>query len=166
MPTIDVTDDGFMVIFAFRYALGRMSAAPSHCADWLCQHWRDLPRNAKTIIIRELDDAFDRDDEQRLQERERGDEKSHWKPLGWDCDRAQWARVRALYRTPTCRGCGIQLPDTIEQTLHANGNRSCRTCVPWECYVCGKEFRSLENTIVDPITMRSRHAMKCTGASA
>lgn len=152
--------DGDMIAFAFRYALGRMSTAPSTCADWLVAHWHLVPARTRAIIIRDLEEAFDRDDRFKAHEKNTIELKN-WRPLGHDCDRAQWARVRALYRTPTCWKCGTECKDDVPHTLHTDGERSCRDCVPFECERCGKSIKGLENIITDPVTRRSRHVMKC-----
>lgn len=49
----------WMIVGAFRYALGRMSTAPSNTADWLVDHWEQLPELARELIQREHD--VDRD---------------------------------------------------------------------------------------------------------
>jgi hypothetical protein len=96
---LDIPD--WMVIGAFRYCLGRMTNVVKECADWICQNWDDLNDSVKAIIEREMEEEFRRDDRAR----ERGGSigfgnilQKYITPLGMDCDRAEWERVRALYR--------------------------------------------------------------------
>lgn len=82
--------DGLMALAAFRYCCGRMTYIVGDCADWLIEQWPSLPPSIKDTIQRDLEDEFRRDDEARIENRE-------YKPLGHDCDRAQWERVRQLW---------------------------------------------------------------------
>lgn len=79
-----------MAIAAVRYCLGRTSYIVSDCADWLIDNWQRLPDSARAIIQRDIEEEFRRDDEARA-------EGQDFKPLGWDCDRAAWAKVRQLW---------------------------------------------------------------------
>lgn len=81
-----------MAIAAVRYCLGRMSYIVGDCSDWLIAEWGQIEEGARKCIQRDVEEAFARDNEAR----ERGDEH---KPLGMDCDRASWERVRNLWRT-------------------------------------------------------------------
>ena len=78
-----------MVTAAFRYCLGRRTYIVGDCADWLVANWSRIGQPTRALIKRELDDEFGRDDAARLA----GDQI---KPLGDDCDRREWERVRAL----------------------------------------------------------------------
>jgi len=82
-----------MVTAAFRYCCGRMTYIVSDCADWLIEQWPELSENTKSVIHRDLEEAFARDDADRA----RG---SDYKTLGQDCDRAEWERVRKLWTSP------------------------------------------------------------------
>ena len=82
--------DDLMVIAAFRYCCGRQTYIVSDCADWLIQHWASFATNARKVIERDLEDEFNRDDEARANGNDH-------KPLGADCDRQAWERVRALW---------------------------------------------------------------------
>ena len=82
--------EDLMVIAAFRYCLGRMTYISGVCADWLVEKWPELPPKAQAIIRRELEAAFAQDDEDRAT-------GASLKALGWDCDRAAWEKVRALW---------------------------------------------------------------------
>ena len=87
-------DDGLMAMAAFRYCLGRMTYIVGDCERWIFANWENFPANVRALIQREVEEEIKRDDEVR----ERGD---HYKPLGWDCDRAAWERVRTLWKDKT-----------------------------------------------------------------
>ena len=82
--------EDLMVISAFRYCLGRMTYISGVCADWLVDKWPELPPHSRALIRTELDRAFAQDDEDRAS-------GTSFKALGWDCDRATWEKVRALW---------------------------------------------------------------------
>ena len=90
--------DDLMAIAAVRYCLGRMTYITSDCSEWLVQQWPNIKPSARAVIQRDVDEAFARDDEAR----EAGDS---YKPLGWDCDRAVWQKVRELW-TPNAELTG------------------------------------------------------------
>ena len=91
-----------MVLAAFRYCLGRMTYIAGVCADWLVDKWPELPPRSKSLIRTELDRAFVQDDEDRAS-------GTSFKALGWDCDRAAWEKVRALWagEQPPAQPCEI-----------------------------------------------------------
>jgi hypothetical protein len=80
-----------MVISAFRYCVGRQTYVVQACADWLISIWPMLGANTKAVIQRDLEREFEMDDNARMRE-------ENYKPLGWDCDRRDWERVRALWK--------------------------------------------------------------------
>jgi len=80
-----------MVIAAFRYCCGRSTYVVGVCADWLVNIWPMLSENTRAVIQRELEADFASDDQARAA-------KENYKPLGWDCDRKEWERVRALWK--------------------------------------------------------------------
>ena len=82
--------DDLMAIAAVRYCLGRMTYITIDCSEWLVHQWPNIKPSARAVIQRDIDEAFARDDEAR----EAGDS---YKPLGWDCDRAVWQKVRELW---------------------------------------------------------------------
>lgn len=82
--------DALMATAAVRYCIGRRTYITSDCADWLCDVWDSLPENARRIIKRDIEEAFERDDADRS-------EGSQYKALGDDCDRKSWERVKALW---------------------------------------------------------------------
>ena len=82
--------EGLMAIAAFRYCCGRQSYIVKACADWLIDVWPMLPDSVRAIIQRDLEEEFARDNEARARDQV-------YKPLGWDCDRQDWERVRKLW---------------------------------------------------------------------
>lgn len=80
-----------MAMAAFRYCMGRMTYIVGDCERWIFANWENFPANVRALIQREVEEEIKRDDEVR----ERGDQ---YKPLGWDCDRAAWIRVRSLWK--------------------------------------------------------------------
>ena len=82
--------DDLMALAAVRYCLGRSSYIVSDCADWLATAWPHIGPGTRKTIQRDVEEAFARDDADRAEGREH-------KALGWDCDRAQWERVRQLW---------------------------------------------------------------------
>ena len=80
-----------MVIAAVRYCLGRMSYIVGDCVDWLIEVWPELDPKTRNTIRRDIDQAFARDDEDRAGNREH-------KALGMDMDRAEWEKVRRLWK--------------------------------------------------------------------
>lgn len=85
----------WLFVDAVRYAIGRQSYQVGVTADWLCAYWQHLPAEARTIIRRDVEEAFTRDDVARKHESTRGCQSL---PLGSDCDRASWEQVRALWK--------------------------------------------------------------------
>lgn len=81
----------WLIVDAVRYALWRQNFIDA-TTDWLVEHWRELPQNAREVIQFDLEDAFSRDDVVR-----REGWKVQFKPLGSDAQRRHWERVRALY---------------------------------------------------------------------
>lgn len=58
LPTFEV--DETTLVFAFRYALGRQSTAPSHMVAALKEHWNHgLKDWTKDLIKREIQEAID-----------------------------------------------------------------------------------------------------------
>lgn len=83
--------DDLMAVSAVRYCLGRMTYIVGDCVDWLISAWPDLKPNAQAVIKRDIEEAFARDDDDRAEGRE-------YKALGHDCDRAEWERVRRIWK--------------------------------------------------------------------
>ena len=82
--------ESLMVMAAFRYCCGRQTYIVGVCVDWLIGKWAHVPEKERLLIRRDLEAEFKRDDEARA-----SGEKCL--PLGWDCDRKDWERVRALW---------------------------------------------------------------------
>jgi len=74
---------------ATRYYMGRMTYAVSSFCELLIEQWPALNEDTRYLIQRDLEREFAKDDEMRQQ-------KSQFLPLGQDCDRAEWERVRRL----------------------------------------------------------------------
>lgn len=84
----------FIAVSAVRYALGRMSYIVSDTVGWLMAQRDNIGRDGWTVIKRDIEEAFKRDDEDRADGRD-------CKALGMDIDRQQWERVRALWKPVT-----------------------------------------------------------------
>ena len=87
-----------LVFWSFRYFLGRMTIATVCFADSLAKAWPFLDERVQTLIKNELEKEFQRDDEAR--EDRKSNPESTWKyslPLGHDCDRQSWQKVRDAY---------------------------------------------------------------------
>ena len=83
-----------MAIAAVRYCLGRQTYIVGDCAAWLIAAWPHVSESARKTIRRDVDEEFTRDDEARSR-------NAAHKPLGADWDRADWERVRALWKEQT-----------------------------------------------------------------
>ena len=79
-----------MAVAAFRYCLGRRTGAVRECAEWLVNVWSILSPQNREVIQRDLEKAFEEDDVARADD-------SRLKPLGDNCDREDWEKVRALW---------------------------------------------------------------------
>lgn len=84
--------NGLMASAAFRYCLGRRTYIVGSCVDWIISNWEKFPENVKNLIERELEEAFGEDDKERLHIA-----NPDWLPLGHDCDRKDWERVRSIW---------------------------------------------------------------------
>ncbi len=85
--------DGLMATSAVRYCLGRRTYIATVCADWLVLVWESLPENVQRIIQRDVEEAFAKDDAIRADPVA----SPAYRPLGDDCDRREWERVRKLW---------------------------------------------------------------------
>lgn len=85
-----MTDDQQLTLWlgATRYYLGR--AEVDEFCSALIEAWPALSKRTQDLIRHDVEDAFFRADTWRTLVR-------YWHPLGQDCDRAQWERVRALW---------------------------------------------------------------------
>ena len=80
-----------MIIAAVRYCLGRQSYIVGDCCDWIIANWQDWSERTRNLIQSDIEEEFKRDDESREEGRE-------FHPLGMDMDRAEWERVRRLWK--------------------------------------------------------------------
>lgn len=76
----------FMVIGAFRYALGRETYVTHETSSWLIENWGLLAASAREVIKRDLIRTFEEDDRARSL-------SAKYLPLGDDCDRAEWQKL-------------------------------------------------------------------------
>jgi hypothetical protein len=67
-----------MAMAAFRYCLGRRTYIVSACREWLQRHWDKFEPSTRSLILREVEEAFQSGD------------------LGMECDKAEWEKVRRL----------------------------------------------------------------------
>lgn len=128
-----------LLIAATRYFTGRMTIATCAFADELGKAWPEIPEETRNIIKRDLEDEFRRDDEARA----RGDQH---KPLGMDCDRAGWEKVRAIWSN--------------EKTYELNPSVGCEM----PRYKCHKEVHALKIAALMPdSTIAQREGRETTG---
>lgn len=76
---------------ATRYYLGRRTYAVGNFCDMLIANWSSFDDATKVLLVGEIETEFDRDDLARL-------ESDGYNPLGDDCDRQSWERVRNLWK--------------------------------------------------------------------
>jgi len=88
----DTADD--LIFWTFRYFLGRMTIAACGFAEDLARAWPDLEQRTQNAIKRELEQEFARDDRSRTTGLKRH-------PLGQNCNRMAWSRVRGAYTGAT-----------------------------------------------------------------
>ena len=48
-----------IAIYAFRYALGRMTHSTSTVSDYILQHWKEFSDSDKELFKREIKEAID-----------------------------------------------------------------------------------------------------------
>ena len=83
--------DDLMVLAAFRHCIDRQTYIVGDCADWLSEMWPHISDRMRSVIRRELEEEFAKDDDGRRC-------GSSCRALGDDCYRVQWEKVRALWR--------------------------------------------------------------------
>ncbi len=76
----------FLVIGAFRYAMGRQTYVTSETSQWLIANWETLSIKARSIIARDLAEAIREDDADAL-------DGVKIRRLGADMDRAEWVKL-------------------------------------------------------------------------
>lgn len=83
-----------LVMSATAYYLGRMThLVDSHC-DAVVKAWTDLPTHVRDYIQRIVDEAFSRHEIVKTLGKDLG-------PLGNNCDRESWEKVRACWSKKT-----------------------------------------------------------------
>lgn len=90
-PSDAKADDITLWVGACRYYLGRRTYAVGNFCELLRRCWPDIDSDARAIIKRDVDMEFG-DDERR---RQQGDVQHL--PLGDNCDREEWIKVRDLW---------------------------------------------------------------------
>jgi len=103
---------------ATRYYIGRMSSAVASFCTLLVTSWDKLPVGTRKLIRREVEATFDLDNELRTS-RSRGLSTGPL-PLGTDCDRAQWERVRHLWSMNETPCEAREVVDEHPQSTRAN----------------------------------------------
>lgn len=83
-------DETELLVAATRYYMGRMTISTCAFAADMAAAWPLIPDQIRQIIKRDLQDEFRRDSEARA----KGDT---WLPLGADCDREAWEKVRKAW---------------------------------------------------------------------
>ena len=86
-------DGDLMAMAAVRYSLGRRTYVPGECVRWLIRQWPNFSDACKRVIQRDIEEAFASDDKVRTC----GGAYQAFKPLGDDCDRAEWEKTRSLW---------------------------------------------------------------------
>jgi len=76
----------FLIIGAFRYSLGRQTYVVQETVEWLMAYWSEVSPKAQAVIRRDLEKAVKDDDMGRSL-------PIPYKPLGADCDRAEWVKL-------------------------------------------------------------------------
>ena len=87
-----------LVFWSFRYFLGRMTISAVYFAEDLAAAWEHLNDRTKSMIRRELEAAFQRDDDMREIRKRMSNPTLTSLPLGMDFDRAAWELVRKAYK--------------------------------------------------------------------
>lgn len=89
--------ESMLWIAATGYYLGRMTADVGEFCANLIGHWEKLDEATRQIIARDILDEFERDDRMREgwhNSTDPHDRKPLCMPLGMDCDRREWEKVR------------------------------------------------------------------------
>lgn len=94
--TAKLNPDHQVAVWATRYCLGRTTYDVWSCVEWLIQVWPELHEEARTIIKRDIEEAFSEDDRCRAML----EDGIGYKRLGMDMDRREWERARRLWGTP------------------------------------------------------------------
>ena len=76
---MDLNDQREVLIYAFRYALGRMSMAVYTMVEVILDCWEDLSQFDKELIVKEIKEA------------------DKWDEIGMDMDKKMWFRIINRY---------------------------------------------------------------------
>ena len=87
-----------MAVAAVRYCMGRSSYIVGDCADWLKENWQEISDRAKQTITRDLRNALDQDDHDRIT-------KQAHNHLGHDMDKAIWLDVMVFIQQQEIKQC-------------------------------------------------------------
>ncbi len=102
--------DELMAIAAIRYCLGRRTYIVRDCVEWILANWQRFSSYTQLIIQRDVEEIFARDDSVRndykdwirnVKDQDGQTKEADWTPLyplGDDCDRTEWEKVRALWK--------------------------------------------------------------------
>jgi len=92
-----------LYLYAMRYAMGRMSAAPSDFKEAL--YWGlnngTIPEGIIDLLRRDLDEEFKRQERWESSNPHNDDRRTDVGPLGWSCDVETWKSVRRMLREIT-----------------------------------------------------------------
>ena len=84
------SDEITLWLGATQYYLGRMTIAVGEFANMLIEAWPSMNEATRQIIRRFVESEFEKDDMLRMI-------GNQYLPLGQDCDRKEWERVRRLW---------------------------------------------------------------------
>ena len=105
-------DTHTLLIGTTRYYLGRMTIAANYFAKYeLAKAWPLIPLHTRTILQRNIEEAFQRDDKARA-------DGLQYFPLGMDCDRAAWQTVRNHWQGQDTPPAAQRVPTPKEIARH------------------------------------------------
>jgi hypothetical protein len=96
MLTLTEKEQILIIVSSLRYYMGRSTIAVSSYVRFLEENWEHLTNDSKWLIEREVEREIERDDVERVASKMSG-KNSDFLPLGMDCDRDQWDRLRKLW---------------------------------------------------------------------
>ena len=67
------------IVYAFRYALGRVTYASQDVSDYLIDNWHRFSKHTQSQIVEEIEQAIERND------------------AGMECDINMWKRILLLH---------------------------------------------------------------------
>lgn len=92
LDPVAVLDFEYMIMSTVDRALGSKTIGAMSFVQDLARYWDSLPARVRHYIERMVEGKFVADDAQRAAGR------TEYLPLGMDCDRAEWERLRARWR--------------------------------------------------------------------